>query len=130
MSDFMEWKEKYSVGNEKIDSQHKKLFNIVTRLHKAKENKETENVITVLLDELVEYVKTHFETEEEIMENCSYPELQEHKTEHLDFTLKMLDFTEDYKDKDKLSSEILDFLKTWIKEHIIGTDKKYVPYIK
>ena len=37
---FIEWNEKYSVHIEEIDSQHKKIFSIINRLHECHESPE------------------------------------------------------------------------------------------
>ena len=52
---FIEWNEKYSVHIEEIDSQHKKIFSIVNRLHGAMKARKGKEVIGNLLDELVDY---------------------------------------------------------------------------
>ena len=63
---FIEWNEKYSVHIEEIDSQHKKIFSIINRLHSALKARKGKKVIGNLLDELVDYTYYHFATEENI----------------------------------------------------------------
>ena len=60
----------------------------------------------------------------------SYPDLYPHKIQHVELVKQVMEF------KKKLTSgnvvfsqEIQSFLKKWLVDHIIGTDKKYTPFL-
>ncbi|MDW8094977.1 MAG: bacteriohemerythrin, partial [Caldimicrobium sp.] len=83
------------------------------------------------LDELVSYASYHFNTEEALMSKYGFPELANHKREHEAFKAKIKEFM-DKKAKGEvtLSVEIMTFLKDWLVKHIMGTDKKYGPFLQ
>ena len=129
-----EWKEKYSVGVEKFDKQHKQLLKIGRDLVSAFENMEKGidqyDLIVELLQEMQEYTEYHFESEEKAMAEIEYPELEKHKEVHQKFVnkLKNIDLENIDEDQKQFSMELLDFVANWIEQHILGEDQKYKPF--
>lgn len=76
------WCETYSVNVAEIDEQHKKLLDLVNNLHFAVESLAEKGELTDMLVELVEFTRTHFSTEEELMKKHDFPELKKHRKEH------------------------------------------------
>ncbi len=77
-----------------------------------------------------EYTVFHFSTEEQYMIQYNYPEYLEHKVEHVRFVQRVLDFENRYKNgKLILTLEITNFIKKWVANHIITTDKKYSDFL-
>ena len=55
-----------------------------------------------------------------------YPCQYSHKKIHTKFIDAIKDFQNDFEYNEKeLSKEVMDFLKRWLIEHIMGTDQKY-----
>ena len=131
-----EWKEKYSVGVEKFDKQHKELLKIGRELVSAFENLEKGidqyDHIVKLLNEMQEYTVYHFESEEKAMKKVNFPELKEHKKVHQKFIekLKEIDIEKIDEDQKQFSMELLDFIANWIERHILGEDQKYESYFE
>jgi hemerythrin-like metal-binding protein len=86
-------------------------------------------IISNVLQELIRYVKDHFEDEEQLMKRHSFPELTDHRAEHDLFVCRLKQIYENFKDGDVLSSKALDFLKEWLVNHIKGTDQVYAVFI-
>jgi hemerythrin len=132
---FVEWEDKYSVGVEKIDNQHKRLIDIINRLYYSRGNK-THAVLGETIQELIDYTKTHFTDEEQLMRENGYPDYEAHKKKHESFIEKVKEFKNEYQKVDddlledySLVTEILLFLKTWLCDHILVVDKEYSPYL-
>lgn len=78
------WDDRYSLGIEAIDTQHKQLFALVNRLYDLQENKNTKDELRTILYEFSDYMQTHFKEEEEFMLSIGYDKLEEHKQLHKD----------------------------------------------
>jgi hemerythrin-like metal-binding protein len=86
-------------------------------------------LISNVLQELIRYVKEHFEDEEQLMMRHNFPELTGHRKEHNLFVSRLKDIHENFKDGDELSRNVLDFLQGWLVTHIKGTDQVYAEFI-
>jgi len=62
------------------------------------------------------------------MKKSGYPAYLEHKQKHEKFYDQIAVFKEELsKNNTAIYDEIAEFLKTWLFEHIMENDKKYVP---
>ncbi|MHC4944416.1 MAG: bacteriohemerythrin [Planctomycetota bacterium] len=122
----IEWDKSYSVGDHELDTHHQKLIGIIIRLGEH-EGKETEaEVVEEILFELTDYLDYHFRAEEERMRDAGYPELARHRKIHEGFMSRVLFFQRAYRDKKAtLARDLLQFLKTWLINHIIYVDQQY-----
>ncbi len=128
---FMKWEDSFSVGIKKIDEQHKKLISMINDFHVSLSKGHGKKALSRILEELASYVEEHFSTEENYMQEFDYPGYIAHKREHDNFTSKVLQIYEEYQEgKEVVTLELLDFLKKWLKNHILGTDQKYAPFFK
>ena len=126
----MTWKDEYSVKIQTIDSQHKKLIDLLNQIYDASRVGKGKEILGKILNELVTYTKIHFATEEEFFKKFSYPGYIQHKIEHDKLTKQVTDFQEQYAiGRVTLSIEIMQFLKDWLNGHILGTDKKYSEFL-
>lgn len=130
---FFEWSSKYEIGISTIDFQHQSLVNIVNNLFDVQEEKDPgvqKAVIEYTMDRLIEYTVFHFETEEELMTKVSYDHLQEHKKAHEALKAKAVEIQAKLIQGEKVLPQLLDFLMTWLQEHILKVDMQYVPAFK
>jgi hemerythrin-like metal-binding protein len=124
------WKKSYEIGDSKVDLQHQHLIGLINELASAMMKKEGYQIAAGVIGKLEDYVQLHFTTEEELMLEVGYPELECHRTLHLDFTTKLLEFKKEvYLKESHVSSDLLKFLCDWFKTHISTEDKKIKAYI-
>ncbi len=121
------WNDQLSVNIGMIDSQHKKLVEMINELHDAMKAGEAKEALGRIVSGLVAYTNTHFQTEERYFDQFGYSDTADHKKEHAKFAQKVSEF------KDGLNSgrlsvtiEVMQFLSNWLRSHIKGTDRKYV----
>ena len=126
-----EWDEKYSVGVDLFDKQHKKLFDIINDLHEGMKNRQGKEVLTEILDEMYEYTQTHFEDEEEIMDEYGYPKSSAQKKKHDAYVEKIDEFRSQVENgKLLVSRKVYNYLQDWLKEHIMGMDMQYKEFFE
>jgi len=127
---FIEWNESYSVGVNEIDMQHQKLVGMINELHDAMLQGQGKTILGNIISGLIDYAQIHFATEEKYFDLFGYPDSVSHKKEHSDFTQKIAGFKTGF-DSGKLgmSINVMDFLSSWLRNHIKVVDKKYSPLL-
>jgi hemerythrin len=121
-----EWKEQYNVNIKEIDKQHKRFAESLNELHEAMLTRKAKEIIDGILVGLADYASKHFSYEEGLMKEHGYPELDDQKQKHVAFIGKVNEFSEKHKSGHMMVSlEVMNFLRDWWKDHILGTDKKY-----
>ncbi|MBU0675751.1 MAG: bacteriohemerythrin [Proteobacteria bacterium] len=127
----IEWNDSLSVNIASIDSQHKKLVEILNSLHDSSASSQGSEVMGKALTELVEYTLYHFKFEEELMRKHDYPDIVGHLAAHQDLVAQVGKFHEDYHaGRAKISGELFKFLRSWLNGHIRGTDKRYSAHLR
>ncbi len=127
---FITWDNSYSVGVALIDNQHKRLINIINELHDAMGAGKGKDVLGKVLHELIQYVNTHFKTEEEHMVKYHYPDYETHRYEHEKLTDEVKRFYDDFNSgKTVLNIQIMNFLRNWLMDHIVVKDKKFGKFL-
>ncbi len=124
------WKDIYVVNVNEIDLQHKKLVGIVNELHDAMIIGKGQTVMGKILDELVDYTLYHFATEEKYFDQYAYTEADLHKKQHQDLVSQVAAIQNKYNSGEKvLTLDVMNFLRDWLHDHIVGSDKLFGPYL-
>ncbi len=129
---FAEWTKEFSVGVEEIDDDHKRLLALVNDLHDAVEAGAAWNVLDNVLDGLTLYVTYHFAHEETLFTRTDYPGYERHRRQHQALTITVHEIQQDFQDHalETLPHQVLEFLKNWLYEHILGSDRAFAVYYK
>jgi hemerythrin len=129
--EFIEWGEHLSVGVTVFDNEHKQLISLVNKLNQALLSGGAKKTMEEILQNLVNYTKIHFKHEEDYMVLHDYPEYEKHKKEHNALTDQVMDFYTRYQEgKTVFSLELMNFLKDWLTNHILISDKKYKSFFQ
>ncbi|MBS3963080.1 MAG: bacteriohemerythrin [Methylomonas sp.] len=121
------WSDQLNVGIAAVDQQHRHLVEILNQLDEAVALGAEPQAIVDTIDALIDYTRYHFEREESLMRHAGYdPALcAEHQRQHQDFIDKvMAEQQQAEAQPDKVSSALLEFLVTWLSEHILYSDKQ------
>ena len=127
MDHYVEWKPFYSVGDAKIDDEHKRLLDIVNDLYVAIQMGHAEAQVQEVLDRLAEYTTTQFDHEERVMRGCGYPNFDAHKAMHDEMRRPMAELRAN--PNAVAEGDLLQFVKTWSARHIQNQDRTYAPYL-
>lgn len=131
MSGIFTWDERFSVGIEEIDDQHKKLFEIIDTVFEGVAEREDRKRLEEAFDKIIEYTRYHFATEERFFEIFHYPDAEEHKKRHAELLKQTLALKEEHcNGAPGISLELIDFLSQWLQKHILLHDKEYAPFLK
>ncbi len=127
------WKEGYTSGISEIDRQHKKLFEIGSRIYdiaSLDDGLDHYDEIKAIMNELVDYTEYHFNYEEELMQKYGYGGYDEQKIEHTFFVKKLKKLCEIDIDENQRNSimSLISFTADWIASHILKSDAKYWPF--
>lgn len=132
------WKEKYRIGVELVDEQHRELFARISDFVKVVQDKNTSwgdkvNKVKDTMYFMQEYVITHFADEEAYMEEINYPDIEEHKKIHINFKEGVFNYvnrleTEGY--SEELAQEFGAKIMAWLIMHVAATDQKIGEYVR
>jgi hemerythrin len=65
-----------------IDQQHQVLVNMLNALNDAVNSRKPREDIFLIIDEIIAYTRFHFSTEERLMANSGYIDVEFHKDKH------------------------------------------------
>jgi hemerythrin len=128
---FMPWTDELLTGIAKVDEQHKWLVDATNQLHAEICKPDADRAVAgQILVGLVDYTFKHFAMEEKLFESLDYPDTDAHFEQHNMFTDNVTTLLMRHNSGETVSVEALDLLKNWLVEHIMKTDKAYVPFLK
>lgn len=121
------WNDRLTLGHDEIDSQHMLLVDMINELYDHLQDGRPEGALLDAIQGLRAYAGYHFAEEERLMLRHGFPELQDHRLAHLDFSERVDAFTTAAQDAARDTAlDILDFLTRWLGEHIQQSDRRFV----
>jgi hemerythrin len=127
----IDWNDRLSVKVAELDQQHKTLLATLAALNEAMSIGKGNVVLERIVTDLVAYTATHFQTEENYFAQFGYSDADKHKREHAYFAKKVADFKREIaRGNAGMPAEIVHFLSDWLKQHIMGSDKRYSQLFK
>ena len=123
------WQKWFELGNFRIDSEHRVFLDLVMELNRSHEAGIAPDKLARSLREIHKYAEFHFLSEENMMIDIAYPQMDLHAAEHAKL-LKTLEqnIAQLMAGEDRLE-EFLTFLYEWFSDHTIGTDYRLTQFI-
>jgi len=121
----MRWSEEYATGIERVDEQHKTIFQMADDFRAALEEGGGKQTYGLLLDFLDRYCRSHFRFEERCMDDYQCPMAQKNKEDHERFVDVLSGFRQRYAVNGFDHAEactLMDTIDRWLAEHICGVD--------
>jgi len=127
---FVIWQEVYSVGDPIMDAQHGELLRIINELFDAIRVSAGAQYIHNTLVSVKEYVEFHLISEENLLRNIQYPELDTHRRQHDEMRTWLREMCFEFRaGRSNISKDLLIFLRDWWIKHITRSDGLYAPYL-
>ncbi|GFN36112.1 bacteriohemerythrin [Tepidimicrobium xylanilyticum] len=133
----MMWKERYRIGVDVIDNQHKELFDRLSRFIQTVQKdtiwEDKMDDVKETLDFMKEYVIYHFNDEERYQEEINYPELEEHREAHDKFREGINEYVRIFEQGQFNEEKIKEFaakLMTWLIMHVGKMDQRIGEYVR
>lgn len=124
------WDESLIVDGGEIDEDHRRLIDLFNILSQSVAEGGTEDYIEAVLEELISCTIWHFRHEERLMLVYKYDGLVEHKAEHHDLIVNVMELKNKFHQENKLlTNEDIDYLENWLIQHIHGQDMRLGFYI-
>ncbi|PCH97259.1 MAG: hemerythrin [Gammaproteobacteria bacterium] len=127
----IEWTAELSVGIKSIDEQHKKLINMINALNDAMLTGGSNELLGKIFSGLAAYTQKHFAYEENMFAEFGYSDSQEHKRQHTELIAQVIELKERFIENPQgtISADLMLFLKRWLTNHILRTDKEYTEFL-
>jgi hemerythrin len=128
--ELVRWSQQYALGLDEIDEQHRVLIVLINDIWKAIVKREDKTKLFELVGELEKYTIAHFAAEEAFMRVTDYPGFPQHKIEHQKFVDRVAKERQLAVEQGVLSLDLMYFLRDWLIDHILMSDKAYVENTK
>jgi methyl-accepting chemotaxis protein len=126
--EFFPWTNELATGHPMIDSDHRKLLDYINSLHRATRDGKGKQAVAQIVSGLVNYTKEHFGREQSLMDG--YGDRTRHLEAHRAFIAKIEEFEGQVTSgRTNISAQVMQFLRDWLFNHIMKTDKKFAAYL-
>ena len=126
------WSSDFETHIDQIDKDHKEIIDAYENLYLKMKEGMGHEFVKELVHFLNDYIETHFEREEAFMAEIGYPELENHRIYHQEFTVRVKQLSqslgESPNNNDLIRVNLL--IKNWLINHIVKEDMKIHYFIQ
>lgn len=130
----LEWQDRYSVGVDEIDADHREIISIINRLDEIMSSGKARDGLPSITERLVDYTRDHFRREETLMAQYQYPEIGRHRETHNKFIAELDNIQAALaRGNYAISISLFSLLRNWLIDHIMAVDRdlgKHINYCK
>lgn len=125
------WSDKYRLGVDAIDRQHRQLFQLIANLNRLIAAQAGMTEIRTALTQFVRWAEMHFASEQTLLEVTGYPGLAAHIEEHEAFLKALARNVELVASRPLAVTEtkITGLLTNWLQDHILENDRDYLAHV-
>ena len=131
-NDLIQWSDRYATAIPVVDMQHRRLCDLINQLFLSMKSGGDKKTLAKSVDALIDYTRTHFATEEDLMRKNGYPDFDAHKKLHDQFVAQAKSYREKIQKGERLTpADVFRFLKDWLINHIEKKDRDgYAPFLR
>lgn len=125
-----EWTQELDVGCDEMNNEHKQLISYMNKVYDLNQENVEPPVIKLALNEFLECTKNHFSDEEAYMASFNYDDIETHKEKHRKLFEDLTLYIDEFERTGVLDNGFFEFLKLWLRGHIIYIDGKYKRFVE
>jgi hemerythrin len=125
----LHWDEKYNLGNEKIDAEHHIFLDLIVEFDSLATLGASKDKLVRTLKEIGKYAEFHFLSEENLMIDCNFPDLEQHMKLHRHLVSSLEDQLFRLNAGTSNPGQVFEFFFQWFAFHTSNEDKKLVAHI-
>ena len=129
MGTALKWSQEFELGYEKIDTEHRVLFELVVDFHEAAAQGASKEKLCRILNEIVKYAEFYFVSEENVMAEHQYSAQNQHAFLHSVLLAEIKDTSNRFQQDGIEADDVFKFLYDWFTLHTSHEDKKLVGYL-
>lgn len=126
---YIQWKKSYETGHPLIDAEHRLLVMLFRKLDVAIKTREAETTVSRIVQEVKQYVKFHFTSEENLMYETNYPGIEGHIAIHTHLLVELNNMMSKLTLHEEFPEDVLDFLSDWLTNHIAHHDQLLAKHV-
>ena len=125
----MEWSEKFNIGIDVIDNQHRQILDYINTLEQIRATGAREQIKEVF-DDLIDYTESHFSFEENLLSQVNYQFLPSHRGIHALFVKRLNDCRQRFANGEPVEDDLHRLLSKWWINHIQHDDQDYADAVR
>jgi hemerythrin len=127
----IEWDSKFETGLPRIDFEHRIFLDLIRSFAEEAQRSETPDArrLNRQLMEITKYAEFHFVSEENLMLDVGYPEIEYHRELHSVLLGELRDMAFRLRAGRARAAELVDFLYQWFAMHTTNKDKEIAAFV-
>ena len=127
---YIHWNDALELHNNLIDTQHRILVLLCRKLDIAIKTKAHEQTIHWVVQELKKFTEFHFISEENLMHEIGYPNVDDHSLIHSDLLMQLEMMLAKISHHKEFPEDLLYFLNQWLIQHLVNEDLKIANFAR
>jgi hemerythrin len=120
------WSHDCIIGVQAMDDQHGILMDTLNELRRMIVRGEERRDICLQLERLIEFTQMHFQSEEQLLRQQRFPDVEEHRNAHHALLTRLYQAREHVSREETVHfSSVLEFLPAWYHQHVEEVDQPY-----
>jgi hemerythrin len=121
----IDWKDSYKIGDSEVDSQHQYLFELTNEFIAADSLTKMRSLMILLY----KHTREHFEKEEQLMRDLSFPEQATHQESHNQLLRRLSELSMDVGKGFMNKPAIVALMSDWATKHVLVDDAKIAEFM-
>ncbi len=126
---YIHWQKSLELNNDMIDTQHRMMVLLCRKLDISIKTKQPDQRIRWVMLELKKFTEFHFISEENLMHEIGYPDVDEHALSHAELLSQLDMMLAKISHSKEFPEDLLYFLNKWMIQHVGREDKKIAEYL-